>query len=627
MKRKRPRRLIACCAWFVFCAVTTSEAQITIERTIEVGVNIPDGGEYVSTFVWTNSGLTNITGAAVRVQLSSPSASNPMWLGDMYALLVHGIGDTNARTALLFDYAATNNNLSASWLDQTFAVAHPLDGAWIANNQWSLLVGDGEYGGLARLDRWILSVTGDTSADATIDPGAGGTISGSGDVAGSILVQESATNSSAVKINVATLQTMTLAGGLTGGGEVRKEGEGKLVLAGDSDGFSGLLKHAVGEIEITSSTALGSNGGLAIVGTNARVILGNAAPLFNALTLDPGVQAKLDGSGSWSGTVSGAGGLLKQGGGTVFLAGSNDYSGGTTLSGGILWLQSTTAAGTGAITQSNGSTLVIDTTGIISNVMSIYNVSTLQTVTLTGNKTLNNSTFTVATDTTTTEAGDLDGEGGVTKEGAGTLILTGSNSYTGAVAVNAGILNLNSSTGGAAASTSSVSVADGAKLLVSQSNQVNDSAGVTLSGGTIARASGVSEVFGSLNLTVSSFLDFSGGTGGTIEFSSLEYTPGALLSLQLLNFSQGNALIIRNTSNWDDQINSGFTFSGTGGFGGSSFSDGTFTITAIPEPASAIAALGLLFMMLYSPAAPPAAGDGKLHPGKPTKRIDPGSVA
>ncbi len=67
----------------------------------------------------------------------------------------------------------------------------------------------------------------------------------------------------------------------------------------------------------------------------------------------------------------------------------------------------------------------------------------------------------------------------------------------------------------------------------------------------------------------------------------------------MFNFTQGNSLVIRNTSNWADQINSGFTFDGDGGFGSSSFVDGTFTITAIPEPSTYAAAAGLLALFLW----------------------------
>jgi hypothetical protein len=44
----------------------------------------------------------------------------------------------------------------------------------------------------------------------------------------------------------------------------------------------------------------------------------------------------------------------------------------------------------------------------------------------------------------------------------------------------------------------------------------------------------------------------------------------------------------------------GFTFSGTGGFGSSSFNGSTFTITAIPEPSAYLAGLSLLGLLLWS---------------------------
>ena len=294
----------------------------------------------------------------------------------------------------------------------------------------------------------------------------------------------------------------------------------------------------------------------------------------------------------------GTGSLTKLGTGSLILGAANSYSGGTTLSEGFLRLDNASAAGSGSITQvTNNSTLQINTTGTVANAMSIFNIRTMQTVTLSGNKTLNNATYTVDAGTTTTESGNLSGAGGITKQGIGTLIVTGNNSYTGAVAVDAGVLNLNSSVGGAAATTSSVSVASGATLLLSQGNQVSNTAAVTLSGGTIQRASGVSEVFGSLNLTASSFLDFRGGTAGTIEFSGISYTPSALLVLDIANFTQGNTLVFQTTSSLSM---TGFSFSGSGGFGSSSFNGSTFTITAIPEPSTLVAGGALLLGLAFS---------------------------
>ena len=135
---------------------------------------------------------------------------------------------------------------------------------------------------------------------------------------------------------------------------------------------------------------------------------------------------------------------------------------------------------------------------------------------------------------------------------------------------------------------------NGATLLVSQSNQVNNSASVTLSGGTITRGSGVSEVFGNLNLTQASFLDFGAGAAGNLSFGT--YAPSALLTVN--NFLPGNTLVFG--SDLRSSINSTNLFQFSGGFTSAwNGSNSTFTITAIPEPSTYLAALGLLALMLW----------------------------
>ena len=188
----------------------------------------------------------------------------------------------------------------------------------------------------------------------------------------------------------------------------------------------------------------------------------------------------------------------------------------------------------------------------------------------------------------------LTGSGGVTKTGAGQLLLTASNNFTGEVDVQGGVLELASTGGFSAGSTTNVLVATNAVLLLSQSDQVNDSATVSLSGGTIQRGSGVSEVFGNLSLTEDSFLDFGTGTAGTLSFGT--YTPSALLTVQ--NFGVGNTLTFG--SDLTGSINDGGLFAFDNGFT-SSWNGGTrtFTITAIPEPSTVLAAVGLLTVLLW----------------------------
>jgi fibronectin-binding autotransporter adhesin len=198
-----------------------------------------------------------------------------------------------------------------------------------------------------------------------------------------------------------------------------------------------------------------------------------------------------------------------------------------------------------------------------------------------------------------TRSSTISGAGTVEKTGANTLTLSGSNSFTGNTIVNAGVLDLNSTTGSALGASTNVTVS--ATLLISQSGQVSDSAVVTLSGGTIQRGAGVSEVFGNLNITGSGILDFGTGAAGNLTFGTYqdnEATPSALLTLN--NFLPGNSFTFSSTSFSTNNVGSYFTF-GTGYAGSSIANSGinTFTITAIPEPSTYLAAAGLLAVLMW----------------------------
>jgi len=195
----------------------------------------------------------------------------------------------------------------------------------------------------------------------------------------------------------------------------------------------------------------------------------------------------------------------------------------------------------------------------------------------------------------------IDGSGGITISssisgsgrsltksggGAGVLTLSGSNTFSGATTVSSGTLRLDSSSGAALGSTASVSVASGATLLISQNNQVNDGASISLSGGTITRGAGVSETFGNLSVSGSGFLDFGTGAAGELKFGT--YTPSALLTIY--NFLPGNRLVFVG-SDLSGSIDDSGLFSFEGAFS-SSWNSGTstFTVTAIPEASTWYAA-------------------------------------
>jgi autotransporter-associated beta strand protein len=264
------------------------------------------------------------------------------------------------------------------------------------------------------------------------------------------------------------------------------------------------------------------------------------------------------GSGEFAGAIGNSAGgntaLTKSGAGTWTLSGANSYSGGTLVSAG---------------------TLVGDTTSLQGTIT-------------------NSAAINFAQSTNGTYAGVISGSGSLTKSGNARLTLSGSNSLSGATTVSAGTLELNNGAGAALGSTASLTVATTATLLLSQSGQVNDSASVTLSGGTIQRGSGVSEVFGNLNITAASFLDFGSGTGGNLQFQNYTNTGSALVTVQ--NFFQGNSLQFESTTFNSGNLaqfsfNNGYTTSIQGNY---------FTITAIPEPTTYLAAVGLLLLCLFS---------------------------
>ena len=438
----------------------------------------------------------------------------------------------------------------------------------------------------------------------------------------------------------------TLTGTLaTGNGALFKNDGGTLTLSGNNSGLTGLIRLQGGTISITNANSLGS--GALELGAGATT----ATLLVNSNTTRTSVLAIADSSSAGvvevasgqtftqsgnliqtngsanttkigkagagtlvlSGTASTYGGQIQIGNGAVIIANNNSLSTNTT----------TTARGVdlglnvGDVSQGNDVALLGRNGVTISN--SIYvapnTSSKLRTIGLdgTGTTTFNNEIFLDGTLNVSAGAsgkavisgalvkpGSATG-GGLTKVGAGTVTLSGTsvNTFVGTTTVSAGVLELNKS--GANAINGDLVVGSGTtdssvKLLLSGSNQVGSSGGqkVTLSGGTIQRGSGVSEVFGNLNLTTASFLDFGTGTAGNLSFGS--YTPSSLLTVQ--NFVPGDTLVFK--SNLTSTVNNTSYFQFSGGFT-SNWDSGTstFTITAIPETSTVVAALGLAGMMLW----------------------------
>src|SRR5439155_278873 len=142
-------------------------------------------------------------------------------------------------------------------------------------------------------------------------------------------------------------------------------------------------------------------------------------------------------NGTLAGNIVGGGGLTKIGAGTLTLSGPSTYTGATNVNAGTLQAGVANAfAPLSAFTVASGATL--DFNNFDQAVGSLAGA---------GAVTLGAATLFTGGDNTTpplsgTLASALSGIGGVTKIGAGSLVLAGNNTYSGATTISAGTLQL-----------------------------------------------------------------------------------------------------------------------------------------------------------------------------------------
>jgi fibronectin-binding autotransporter adhesin len=311
--------------------------------------------------------------------------------------------------------------------------------------------------------------------------------------------------------------------------------------AGPSSGAQPTVTISGNPLEFVSNGATAPTVSIAATGTVKPLLtITNNVVLTNNLT----VTATSD--GIFSGIISGGGSLTKLGGGSLTLSIANTFSGGTffgnasgTAAGTLALGVSSTGApgavtsgpvGTGTFTlRGTGASSTVRSTDATartinntiafagSNVDIHYGSSTTGDLTFGGTVSLGAAprTFTVD-NANTTFSGIISGaSGGVTKAGAGTLILSGANTYGGATAVNAGTLL---ATGGTVGSVTASATGTG--------NVTVGGTGTILAGGSTTGTTGT--ILGSVDYTGSTNAHLSPGTTGDGTTTTAILHTGAL---------------------------------------------------------------------------------------------------
>ncbi|ENS27880.1 autotransporter-associated beta strand, partial [Brucella abortus F6/05-4] len=428
-----------------------------------------------------------------------------------------------------------NGVVSANGNDDTLTLQNTLskidggqsDGANISATQYKgfehLVVNGGRWtvsgsaivSGETTLNGGALVVTGPAALGVQAITAQGGAIEASGDqvLDQSFVLKNNPYGASTSGLVVQGADNLVLSGVLSDVGRLTKNGSGTLTLTADNTytGGGGGTVFAGGVVSVDKEVRLGG-GDLTFNGGTLQVTGTGWTSTSRAVSLQAGGGTFdiEDAANNFAVTqgVAGAGGLTKSGSGTLTLSGANSYTGATTVSAGTLVVANDNTGG-GTTTVDVGAGLQIGTGGVSGSLAGDI---------------VNNGTLVVDRSNAFDLANVISGTGSLTKNGAGTLTLSGVNSYTGGTTVSAGTLavradnNLGDASGGLAINggatlqlTDNLTTARGVTLGAG-------TATITIDGGKTAQfsnkltGSGTLAVSGSGTLILSAANDYSGNT-------------------------------------------------------------------------------------------------------------------
>ncbi len=390
-----------------------------------------------------------------------------------------------------------------------------------------VLAGNNTYSGGTNLNSGTLSV----SADRNLGAATGGLFTNDGttlQITGSDTFSRALFMLGAFRIDVTPGETATWSGNLSEdtASSLQVTGGGTLALTDATNGYSlGTSVNADSRLVVSADGALGVGGAVTLGDTTSGGTLGIDATGFTSsrlFSLGAG-GGTIDVIGSsdatLSGVVSGTGGLTKSGTGTLTLSGANTYSGATAVTAGVLRAGSSGAFGLSrSLSVSAGGTA--DLNGFSQNLFAIAGSGTIL---LSGGATLavgsdnSNSAF----------AGTIGGTGGLTKTGSGTLTLSGSNTFGGGLALQAGTLQVSSDANLGGGGT--VAMSDATTLAITN-------------GGTYAHTLALAGT-PSVNVSAGQSVTWSGEIGDNGSAGTLRLTGGTLALTNTSNSYSGGTIV------------------------------------------------------------------------------------
>jgi outer membrane autotransporter protein len=348
--------------------------------------------------------------------------------------------------------------------------------------------------------------------------------------------------------------TQTLSGNntTTGGGAVRVDGGTLVLTGGNAVGNNNVLETTSGTVNLQAAETVGGLLGLA---TGTLQLNGNTLTITGVTGVVGAISL---------GNITGTGGLIINSAGFAqqFVT-ALDYTGDTTITAGTLGFGANDILNDATDVTLNGGTLNLAT--FSDTVTSV----SLQSGTINGTGTLTSgSTFDVQSGTVNARLG---GAVGLNKTTAGTVTLTGANTYTGTTSVTGGTLAV---TGAGALASGQISVNGG--TLSTDSDALADTADIeVLNSGTWTTAG--TDTVGDVTLTLGTI-----NGSGTITAATYTQTGGTLAAGVTVNAAGPKTL-------------SGGTIAGTlGGAGATTVQTGTTTLTGTINGGTTVTSGGIL---------------------------------